>query len=161
MTLLRGFSKVNPVAAGTGEGGRIPIPSNMREKAGISAGSIVEIMVIRIKGSGRWPHIIVHASGIRPQLSMLQVVMKEEKSRIDDEAGLILADDTLDEAKLETGYRVEIKLTGPHHASWLVIHNRGPARLTTLQEKIGRLGHEKTGRSGTISRKWKSMTIEY
>ena len=161
MALLRGFSKVDPVAEGAGDGGRIFIPSNMREKAGISPGSVVEVKVIRIKGSGRWPHLIVHDPGIYPQLSMLQVVMKEEKSRLDDEAGLILTDDTLDEAKLEADYRVEIKLAGPHRASWLVIHNRGPARLTTLQEKIGRLGHEKTGRSGKISKKWKPMTIEY
>ncbi|MFZ6016292.1 MAG: hypothetical protein ACOYU0_01500 [Nitrospirota bacterium] len=146
MPLLKGFSKVD-------ERGRLFIPSNIREKAGISAGSLVEIKVIRIKSSSRWPHIIVHTPGVYPHLSMLQVVMMEERSQIDDEARLILPDSIIEETKLGPNYRVEIKLAGPHRDCWIVIYNRGPARLTTLQEKIGRLGKDE--------KKWKPMTIEY
>lgn len=160
MPLLRGFSKVdpikNPVSCGASEGGKILIPSNIREKAGISAGSLVEIKVVRIKGSNRWPHLILHAPGVYPHLSMFQVVMREEKSQIDDKARLILTDSTLEETKLELNYRVEIKLAGPHRNCWVVIYNRGPARLTTLQEKIGRLG-----KGGRDEKKWKTMSIEY
>lgn len=146
MPLLRGFSKVD-------EGGKMLIPSNIREKAGISTGSLVEIKVVRIKGSSRWPHIIIHARGVYPRLSMFQVVIREEKGRVDDKARLILTNSMLEEAKLETNSRVEIKLAGPHRNCWVVIYNRGPARLTTLQEKIGRLGKSE--------KKWKPMTIEY
>ena len=148
MPLLRGFSKVD-------EGGEIFIPSNIREKADISVNSIVEIKVIRIKGSSRWPYIIVHSPRVYPRLSMLEVVMMEERSQIDDEARLILANNMLEETKLEPNSRVEIKLVGPNRGSWVVIHNRGPNRLTTLQAKVGRLG------SGKNEKKWKSMSIEY
>jgi len=146
MSLMRGFSKVD-------EEGKIAIPSNIRKKAGISAGSLVEIKVIRIKDSSRWPHIIVHASRVYPHLSMFQVVMREKETQIDDKANLVLTDDLLEEAKLAPNYRVEIKLYGPNQHSWVTIYNRGPNRLTTLQEKIGRLGRAK--------KKWKEMTIEY
>ncbi len=149
MPLLRGFSKVD-------EEGKVFIPSNIREKTGISAGHSVEIKVIRIKGSNRWPHIVVHAPGVYPQLSMLQMIMMQEEIQIDNEAKLILTDNALEETKLQPNSRVELKVTGPNHGSWLVIHNRGPNRLTTLQEKIGRQG--KGGRDG---KKWKSMPIEY
>ena len=146
MSLIRGFSKVD-------EEGKIAIPSNIRKKAGISAGSLVEIKVIRIKDSSRWPHIIVHASRVYPHLSMFQVVMREKETQIDDEANLVLTDDLLEEAKLAPNYRVEMKLYGPNQGSWVTIYNRGPNRLTTLQEKIGRLERAK--------KKWKGMTIEY
>ncbi|MCK4225349.1 AbrB/MazE/SpoVT family DNA-binding domain-containing protein [candidate division WOR-3 bacterium] len=146
MSLIRGFSKVD-------EEGKIAIPSNIRKKAGVSAGSLVEIKVIRIKDSSRWPHLIVHAFRVCPRLSMFQVVMREEEIEIDDEANLILTDDLLEEAKLGPNYRVEIKLYGPNQGSWITIYNRGPNRLTTLQEKIGRMGK--------AEKKWKEMTIEY
>jgi len=149
MPLLRGFSKVD-------EAGKIAIPSNIRDKAGISAGSVVEIKVIRIKDSGRWPYIIVHDSKASPRLSMLQVIMMEERSQVDNESRLILTDALLEEAKFEPYYRVEIKLVGPNRGSWVVIYNRGPNRLSTLQEKVGRLG--KGGRNG---KKWQTQKWEY
>jgi len=160
MPLLRGFSKVdpirNPVSCGASEGGEILIPSNIREKAGISAASLVEVKVIRIKGSSRWPYLIIHAPGVYPHLSMFQVVMREEKSQIDDKARLILTDSILEETKLELNYRVEIKLVGPHGNYWVVIYNRGPIRLTTLQEKVGRLG-----KSGQKEKRWQIQKWEY
>ncbi|MCK4325142.1 hypothetical protein KAW55_00125 [bacterium] len=161
MPLLRGFSKVDPISRdpvgnGASEGGKIFIPSNIMDKAGISTGRLVEIKVIRIKGSSRWPHIIVHAPGVYPHLSMLQVVMMEERSQIDDEDRLILTDTILEETKLQPDSRVELKVVGPNHGSWFVIHNRGPNRLTTLQEKIGR-----QGKGARNEKKWKTMSIEY
>lgn len=157
MPLLRGFSKVDPirnsVSNGVDEGGKIAIPSNIRKNAGISAGSSVEIKIVRIKGSSRWPHIIVHTPEVLPRLSMFQVVMMEERSQIDNESKLILTNSILEETKLQPNYRVEIKVAGPNHGSWMVIHNRGPNRLTTLQEKVGRLGKSE--------KKWRPMTIEY
>jgi len=146
MSLIRGFGKVT-------EEGKIAIPSNIRKKAGLSAGSLVEIKVIRIKDSSRWPYLIVHTPSVTPRLSMFQVVMRKEEIEIDDEANLVLTDDLLEEAKLEPNYRVGIKLYGPNRGSWITIYNRGPNRLTTLQEKIGRMGKAK--------KKWTEMTIEY
>lgn len=146
MPLLRGFSKVD-------EAGLVAIPSNIRAQAGLFPGSIVNIKIVRIKNSGRWPYLIVHNSRVLPRFSMFQVVMMEVEAEIDNESRLILTKDILRDVKLEPGYRVEIKLVGPKEASWIVIYNRGSNRLTTLQEKMGRLGRSE--------KKWKTMTIEY
>jgi len=51
----------------------------------------------------------------------------------------------------EPGLALEFKLNGPSKAPWLSIRNQGPARLTTLQEKMG-LKNKK---------KWKTMSIDY
>ena len=80
----------------------------------------------------------------------------EERSQIDDEDRLILTDTILEETKLQPDSRVELKVVGPNHGSWFVIHNRGPNRLTTLQEKIGR-----QGKGARNEKKWKTMSIEY
>jgi len=149
MPLLRGFSKVS-------DGGVVAIPSNISKEIGIFPNSTVNVKIIRIKNSGRWPYIIVHRLEVSPRLSMFQVVMAEEKVEIDSEARLILRDDILRELKLELGYRVEIKSVGPARGSWAVIHNRGPNRLTTLQEKMGR----QKGRGGDGG-KWKTQKWEY
>lgn len=147
--LLRGFSKVD-------DGGVIAIPSNIREHVGLFPGSSVNIKIVRIKDSGRWPYIIVYNSKVLPRLSMFQVVMMEGTAEMDDEARLILTDNILREVKLEHGYRVEIKLVGPKRAPWAVIYNRGSNRLTTLQEKMGRLG-----KSGRNAKKWQTQKWEY
>jgi len=149
MPLLRGFSKVE-------EEGKLFIPSNIRDKAGISPGSLVEIKIIRIKGSSRWPCIIVHAFGVSPNLSMFQVVMMQEKAELNNESKLILTDNILRELKLEQGFRVEVKLAGSNQAPWVVIYNRGSNRLTTLQEKMARLG-----KSRRNTKTWETMTVEY
>ena len=157
MPLLKAFSKVDsievPVSDRMREGGKIFIPSHIRGKVGLFAGRSVKIKIIRIKGSSRWPYIIIHTDKSSPRLTKLQVIMMEDVARMDNEAGLILKPDILEEVKLKAGYRVEIKVAGPDRGAWLTIHNRGTNKLTTLQEKIGRLG--KGGK------KWKSMTIEY
>jgi len=160
MALLRGFSKVDslqsPVSGEINKAGLIAIPSNIRKQAGLFPGSPVKIKVVRIKNSGRWPGIIIHTPQVLPRLSMFQVVTMEEEAKIDNEARLILTGDILREVKLELGYRVEIKLVGSRQAPWAVIYNRGPNRLTTLQEKIGRLGG-----NGKGEKKWQTQKWEY
>jgi len=149
MPLLRGFSKVD-------QGGLIAIPSNIRKQLGFAPGSSINVKIIRIKDSARWPYVIVHNSGSSPRLSKFQVIMMEERAEMDNEARLILADDILREVKLEPGFRVEIKLLGPKQAPWAVIYNRGSNRLTTLQEKMGH--KRKNAKSG---KKWITMPIDY
>ena len=160
MPLLRAFSKVecvkDPVSSDTDEGGRVFIPSNIRKQAGVTTGALVEINVIRIKGSSRWPYLIVHPPGISLRLSTFQVVMREEKGRVDDENRLVLTNSIMEETKLKPDYRIEFKLAGPNRGSWLLVHNRGSARLTTLQEKMGR-----QGKGGRGEKKWKPMIMEY
>ncbi|MBU4482951.1 MAG: hypothetical protein KKG62_02480 [Actinobacteria bacterium] len=82
--------------------------------------------------------------------------MMESQGRIDENGRLTLESGMLEETKLKPHYRAEIKIAGPKGESWLVIHNRGPNRLTTLQEKMRRLG--KTGRN---AKKWQIQKWEY
>lgn len=51
----------------------------------------------------------------------------------------------------EPGIYLEFKLAGPGNALWLTIRNRGPKRLTTVQEKIGLRRKSK----------WRVMEVEY
>jgi len=149
MPLLKGFSEID-------EEGKLSIPSNIRREAGLNLASSVGIKVVRIKGSTRWPYLIVYHPQNSPRLSQLEVTMMESQGRIDENGRLTLESEMLEETKLEPHSRAEIKVLGPNHGSWLVIHNRGPNRLTTLQEKMGRLG--KNGRS---AKKWRSQKWEY
>jgi len=168
MPLLKGFSKID-------EEGKLSIPTNFLRQVGLDIGNRVGIKVIRIKGSTRWPYLIVYPvrnitdaneenkisnrvyhSQNCPRLSHLEVTMMESQSDIDENGRLPLESNVLEETKLQPNYRVEIKLVGPNHGSWLVIHNRGPNRLTTLQEKMGRL--RKNRRS---AKRWKTQKWEY
>lgn len=146
MALLKGFSEVD-------EEGKVKIPSNIRDQIGFSPGSPVEIKVIRIKDSSRWPYLIVHHPRSNPRLTKLQVVMLEGKSHVDREGKLTLLDEILEETKLKPDYRVEIKLMGPKQDPWATIHNRGPNTLTSLQLKFG-LKKKK-------DKKWPTQKWEY
>ncbi|MDI6889662.1 MAG: hypothetical protein QMC83_01805 [Thermodesulfovibrionales bacterium] len=161
MPLLKGFSEID-------QEGKLSIPSNILREAGLNLGSQVGIKVVRIKDSSRWPYLIVYpvrkssiSNGVYhpqndPRLSQLEVTMMECQGGIDENGRLTLNNDLLEETKLQPNYRVEIKVVGPNHGCWLVIHNRGPARLTTLQEKMGRLG-----KSGRSAKKWQTQKWEY
>ncbi|MEW6684985.1 MAG: hypothetical protein AB1393_02105 [Candidatus Edwardsbacteria bacterium] len=150
MPLLKGFSEID-------EEGRLSIPSNIRREAGLNLASPVGIKVVRIKGSMRWPYLIVyHLQSMVPRLSQFEVTMMESQGRIDENGRLTLEGDVLEETKLGPHSRAEIKLSGPTRGSWLVIRNRGPNRLTTLQEKVGR-----QGKGSRAEKKWKSVSIEY
>ena len=149
MPLLKGFSEIDEEA-------KLPIPSNIRRKAGLNLTSSVGIKVVRIKGSTRWPYLIVYHPQSEPRLSQFEVTMMESQGRIDENGRLTLESNVLEETKLRPHSLTEIKLTGPSQGSWLVIRNRGPNRLTTLQEKMGRMG-----KGGRGEKKWKTMSIEY
>jgi len=149
MPLLKGFSEID-------EEGKLSIPSNILRQAGLNNGNRVGIKVVRIKGSTRWPYLIVNHPQNRPRLSQFEVTMMESQGRIDENGRLTLESGMLEETKLKPHSLTEIKLTGPSCGAWIVIHNRGPNRLTALQEKMGRLG--KNGRS---AKKWQIQKWEY
>ena len=149
MPLLKGFSEID-------EEGKLSIPSNILRYAGLNNGGQVGIKIIRIKGSSRWPYLVVYHFENDPRLSQFEVTMMESQAGIDENGRLILEKKVLEETKFEPHYRAEIKLAGPRDNPWLVIHNRGPNRLTTLQEKMGRLG-----KSGRREKKWQSQKWEY
>jgi len=146
MTLLKGFSKVDMK-------GKVKIPSNIRNHIGFNPGTHVEIKIIRIKDSRRWPYLIIHHSHSYPRLTKFHVIMKEVKSWIDEEGKLMLWEGILEETRLNHDYRVEIKVMGSKQDPWMSIHNRGPNMLTTLQMKFG-LKKKK-------EKKWQTKKWEY
>lgn len=147
MPLLRAFSVID-------QEGKFSIPSNIRWEVELNPGSQVGVKVVRIKGTGRCPYLIVYHPRRRPLLSQFEVTMMESQGVIDEKGRLILKDDILEETKLEPDYRVELKVVGPECGTWAVISNRGPNRLTTLQEKIGRLGKSRRYPKKCQTQKW-------
>jgi len=80
MPLIRGFSLVD-------EEGRVAIPVQFQREARCSPGSLVEVKVIRIKESRRWPHLVVHHPKNPPHLTQLQVPIMAQRGAIDEEEG--------------------------------------------------------------------------
>ena len=144
MALMRGFSKVD-------EEGRITIPDDIARFTELYPGTTANMIVLRIKGTGRFPHLVIHKPRSIPYISMLEVIMKKTQTEVDEEGGLTLSDEIMEGLRLESGYLVEFKIHGARGQHWTVVHNRGPWRQTTLQQ---RMGHQKAP-------KWKKVEINY
>lgn len=144
MALMRGFSKVD-------EEGRITIPDDIRRHTGLCPGCEAYVLVLRIKGTSRFPHLVIHVPHSIPYISMLEIIIKKTQTEVDARGGLTLSDEIMEELRLEPGYLVEFKIHGARGQHWTVVHNRGPWRQTTLQE---RMGHKKTTN-------WKKVEINY
>ena len=141
---MRGFSKVD-------EEGRITIPDEIGRFTGLCPGSTADMIVLRIKGTARFPHLVIHRPRTFPYISMLEVMMKKAQTEVDEQGGVTLSDGIMKELQLESGYLVEFKIHGARGQHWVVVHNRGPWRETTLQE---RMGHKRTPR-------WKTVEVNY
>ena len=133
MALMRGFSKVD-------ENGRITIPGDIARFIGLYPGSIVNIVVLRTKGAARFPHHVIHRPRNIPYISMSEVIIKRTQTEVDEQVGLTLSDEIMQGIGVKPGYLVEFKIHGARGQHWVVVHNRGPWRQTTLQE---RMGHKK------------------
>ena len=130
MALMRGFSLVD-------EAGKITFPPNIHKWAEMGPEKIVDIKVLRIKGTRRLPHMTINIPNHQPWVSPLEVIMRKAYGRIDEQGQITLSEEILAEMKLKAGYWVEIKLLGPKDYHWTVVYNRGPRRETTLQQRIG------------------------
>ncbi|MBU2577512.1 hypothetical protein KKA69_01630, partial [Patescibacteria group bacterium] len=114
--------------------------------------------MVRIKRSIRAPHLIIHNRDFAPRISQLEMIVNQSRSHIDQAGNIKLCNDILEEVKLKPGHLVEMKVYGPHNSSWLVIQNRGPKILTTLQKKMRqyRPGYKESKQKGG-GKTWKSM----
>ena len=144
MALMRGFSKVD-------ENGRITIPEDIARFTGLYPGSTANMIVLRIKGTARFPHLVIHRPRNIPYISMLEVIMKRAQTEVDEQVRLTLSDEIMQGIRVEPGYLVEFKIHGARGQQWVVVHNRGPWRQTTLQE---RMGHKKVP-------KWRKVEVNY
>ena len=147
MPLLRGFSVID-------EDSRITVPGDIRRAAQLAGDCTVQIKVLRVKGTVRKPHIVVHIPQNPPYVSMMEVIMDEWTGRIDAGGKIYLDEDVLNEAKLQTGWLVELKVHGALGKCWVVVHNRGPHRATTLQQRLG-------PKRKKYGKKWETQTWEY
>jgi len=144
MTLLRSFGHVD-------EDGKISLGHNFILQMGLRPDSLAGLKVMRITGSGRNPYIIIHKLGQEPRFTALQTIFYQCPCRIDAENHIVLDDNVMDESGFELGLSLEFKLNGPTKAPWMSIRNKGPIRLTTLQDKMG-LKKKK---------RWKTMPFDY
>jgi len=144
MALMRGFSKVD-------EEGRITIPDEIARFSKLYPGSTAGMIVLRIKGTARFPHLVIHRPDNIPYISMLEVIMKKAQTEVDEQGRVTLPDGIMDGLRLKCGYLVEFKIHGARSQHWVVVHNRGPWRQTTLQQ---RMGHKKVP-------KWRKVEVNY
>ena len=144
MALMRGFSKVD-------EEGRIIIPEEIARFSKLYPGSTAGMIVLRIKGTARFPHLVIHRPDNIPYISMLEVIIKKAQTKVDDRGGVPLSEEIMEGLRLKCGYLVEFKIHGARGQHWAVVHNRGPWRETTLQQ---RMGHKKV-------RKWRTVEVNY
>lgn len=144
MTLLRGFGEID-------QDGKIALGRNFLLQMGLGPDSLVGLKVNRITGSGRAPYLIVHRPDTEPRFTTLETVFYQCPCRIDSGCCIILDDKVMAESGFEPNISLEFKLAGPQNAQRLVIRNRGPKRLTTLQERMG-LRQKK---------RWKTMALDY
>ncbi len=136
MALIRGFGVVD-------EAGGFTIPLHIRRFAGFNGKGVVAIKILRLKGTARLPYLVIHTPEQIPDIAvMLEAVMLEGAGLIDEEGRLILSQEILEEAKIKPKDLLEIKIHGSKGVRWVKVHNRGPHRMTTLQEKMGRVSKE-------------------
>lgn len=144
MTLLRSFREVD-------KDGRVALGSNFMTQMGLEPNSAVGVKVMRITGSVRYPYLFVHRPENEPRFSALETDIHQSLCRIDDQGRIVLDDKIMAESGFEPGLSLEFKLAGPTNGPWLAIRNKGPTKLTALQEKMGL----------KRKNKWKVMEIEY
>ena len=117
MVLIRGFSKVD-------EDGNLAIPELIRRWTRFAANCLIDFRVMRFKDTKHQPYIYFFRSGHPPYISPTEVTMVEGTTIINKEGEIVLDDSILEEAKLELGHMVEMKVAGSQGVHWLMIYSR-------------------------------------
>ena len=129
MPLIRGFAKLS-------DGGALPIPKHLSALANLTGRSDVHVVVVRVTNTGRRPHLILHHPDQLPFISPQETVFLRGVVPYKT-LNAYLPIEIIEEAKLTLGGILEIKVLGPANSGWLILHNRGVLRRTTLQERLG------------------------
>ena len=146
MALVRGYSRVE-------EDGKIAIPEHIRRWTQLTPGCLIDFRVIRVKDTSRRPHMTFIRPGSSPFITPMEVTMMEGNTMVSDEGKLILDEAILDEARLEPGHLVELKVAGSRQNHWLTVHNR--VRYSpTFMPKETRVGQE-------VKKGWRTVDINY
>jgi len=146
MALIRGFSKVE-------EGGKIAIPEHIRRWTQLTPGCLIDFRVMRIKDTSRRPHMTFNRLGSSPFISPMEVTMMEGNTMVNEEGKIVLDETILDEARLEPGHLVELKVAGSRQDYWLMVHNR--VRYSpTFVPKETKVGQD-------VKKGWRTVDINY
>jgi len=146
MALIRGFSKVD-------EDGKIAIPEHIRRWTRLTPGCFIDFRVMRVRDTSRRPHLTFIRMGSSPFISLMEVTMMEGATVINEEGKIVLDDSILEEARLEPGHLVELKVAGSRQKHWLTIHNRVRYTPTFVPEETKVRQEVKKG--------WRTVDINY
>ena len=91
------------------------------------------------------PNISKNVPPVSQYIPLVSAIPLRTLSRI------VPGDKVMAESGFEPNISLEFKLVGPQNAQRLVIRNRGPKKLTTLQERMD-LRQKK---------RWKTMALDY
>jgi len=128
MALIRGFSKVN-------EDGKIAIPELIRRWAQLAPDCLIDFRITRAKDTSRRPHIYFFRSDHPPYLPPMEITMMEGTAVINEEGKIVLDDSILEEAKLELGHLVEMKMISSQGAHLVMLHHRVHYSPTSVPEE--------------------------
>lgn len=117
MALIRGFSKVD-------KDGKIAIPELIRRWTQLAPDCLIDFRVTRVKDTSRQPHIYFFKPDHPPYPSPMEVTIMEGTTVINEEGKIVLEDSILEEAKLELGHLVEMKVASFQGAHWVMLSNR-------------------------------------
>jgi len=121
MALIRGFSRVE-------DDGKIAIPTNIQRYAELMPEYPVEFAVMRVKDTARRPHIYFFRPDHAPYPLPMEVMVMEGATVMNEEGKIILDHPILEEAKLEPGHLVEMKVAGSRGVHWVVTLQSCPLR---------------------------------
>ncbi|MFQ5826295.1 MAG: hypothetical protein ACE5IA_02965 [Dehalococcoidia bacterium] len=153
MALTRGYSRVE-------EDGKIAIPEHIGRWAQLTPGSVVEFRVMRVKDTGCRPHMTFVRPGGVPFISPLEVTMMEGATVVDGEGKLVLDGTIMEEARLEPGNLIELKVAGARNGHWLTAHNR--VRYTPTFVPRGKIEVLKGSQEVKgVPKGWRSLELDY
>ena len=146
MALIRGYSRVE-------EDGKIAVPEHIRRWTQLTPGCLIDFRVMRVRDTSRRPYLTFIRPGSSPFISPMEVTMMEGNTMVSEEGKIILDKTILEEARLEPGHLVELKVAGSHQDYWLTVHNR-VCYTPTFVPKETRVGQE-------VEKGWRTVDINY
>ena len=128
MALVRGFTQIEDTDDADTLG-RMPLPTQILHLAEFHPGYPIEFQVLRLKGTGRRPHVFFHRPDCPPWISPMEAVFLQGVTTMNEDGHVILTGELQEWTKIKPTDILEVKVSGPKGAHWLVLYNRGEYRF--------------------------------
>ena len=128
MALVRGFTQMEKREDGE-TFGRMPLPTQVIHLEQFFPGYPIQYAVLRVKGTGQRPYLLLHRPDHPPWISPMEAVFVTGTTVMNDEGQVILTKEILELLKLIPTDILEVKVAGGKGAHWLVVRNRGEYRF--------------------------------